>query len=50
LTTIDSSAVSHFPDHDFVFQSESPNPDRNLYAVIGHEQNGVFFHLEADDE
>jgi len=32
------------------FQSESPNPDPNLYAVIGHEQNGVFFHLEADDE
>ena len=48
--TIDWSALSHFPDHDFVFQSESPTPDRNLYAVIGHEQNGVFFHLEADDE
>jgi len=44
--TIDWSAKSH----DFVFHSESPNPDRNLYSVIGHEQNGVFFHLEADDE
>jgi hypothetical protein len=44
--TIDWSAESA----DFVFHSESPNPDRNLYSVIGHEQNGVFFHLEADDE
>jgi hypothetical protein len=44
--TIDWSAESA----DFAFQSESPNPDRNLYAVIGHEHNGVFFHLEADDE
>ena len=44
--TIDWSAESH----DFVFHSESPNPDRNLYSVIGHEQNGVFFHLDADDE
>src|SRR5262249_47035311 len=35
---------------DCAFQSESPKPDRNLYAVIGHEQNGVFFHLESDDE
>ena len=43
--TIDWSAESP----DFVFNSESPNPDRNLYSVIGHEQNGVFFHLEADD-
>ena len=34
---------------DFAFQSETPNPDRNLYSVIGHEQNGVFFHLEADN-
>jgi hypothetical protein len=46
--TIDWSAET--PDLDFAFQSESPNPDRNLYAVIGHEQNGVFFRLEADDE
>jgi len=44
--TIDWSAESA----NFAFQSESPNPARNLYAVIGHEQNGVFFHLEADDE
>jgi hypothetical protein len=44
--TIDWSAESA----DFAFQSESPNPNRNLYALIGHEQNGVFFHLEADDE
>lgn len=43
--TIDWSAESP----DFVFNSESPNPDRNLYSVIGHEQNGVFFHLEADE-
>ena len=34
---------------DFAFHSETPNPDRNLYAVIGHEKNGVFFHLEADE-
>lgn len=44
--TIDWSAESA----NFAFQSESPNPTRNLYSVIGHEQNGVFFHLEADDE
>jgi len=44
--TIDWSAASA----NFAFQSESPNPARNLYALIGHEQNGVFFHLEADDE
>jgi len=44
--TIDWSAESA----GFAFHSESPNPDRNLYSVIGHEQNGVFFHLEADDE
>jgi hypothetical protein len=44
--TIDWSAESA----NFAFQSENPNPARNLYAVIGHEQNGVFFHLEADDE
>lgn len=43
--TIDWSAQSA----DFAFQSESPNPDRNLYSVIGHEKNGVFFHLEAED-
>lgn len=44
--TIDWSAESA----NFAFQSESPNPARNLYSVIAHEQNGVFFHLEADDE
>jgi len=44
--TIDWSAESA----NFAFQSESPNPARNLYSVIGHEQNGAFFHLEADDE
>jgi len=46
--TIDWSAESD--DGSFAFQSESPNPARNLYAVIGHEQNGVFFHLEGDDD
>jgi hypothetical protein len=44
--TIDWSAQSA----NFAFQSEAPNPARNLYSVIAHEQNGVFFHLEADDE
>jgi len=44
--TIDWSAQSA----NFAFQSEIPNPARNLYAVIGHEQNGKFFHLEGDDE
>jgi len=43
--TIDWSAESA----NFAFRSETPDPSRNLYAVIGHEQNGVFFHLEADD-
>jgi hypothetical protein len=29
----------------FQFVSEQPpNPTRNLYSVIGHERNGVFFH------
>jgi hypothetical protein len=28
----------------FAFVSEPPNPARNLYSVIGHERNGVFFH------
>ena len=27
----------------FRFQSEAPNPARTLFAVIGREQNGVFF-------
>ena len=33
----------------FTFQSEAPNPARNRYSVIGHEQNGVFFHPEGTD-
>lgn len=28
----------------FTFVSEPANPSRNLYSVIGHERNGVFFH------
>jgi hypothetical protein len=28
----------------FQFVSEPANPARNLYAVVGHERNGVFFH------
>jgi hypothetical protein len=28
----------------FAFVSEPPNPARNLYSVVGHERNGVFFH------
>jgi hypothetical protein len=27
----------------FMFQSEAPNPARNLVSVLGREQNGVFF-------
>lgn len=27
----------------FLFQSEPPNPARNLVSVLGREQNGVFF-------
>jgi len=26
------------------FVSEAPNPARNVYSVIGHERNGIFFH------
>lgn len=29
---------------EFAFISEPPNPARNLYSVVGHERNGVFFH------
>lgn len=29
--------------HGFRFESEAPNPDRNLISVLGSEQNGVFF-------
>ena len=27
----------------FTFQSEAPNPSRNLVSVLGREKNGVFF-------
>jgi hypothetical protein len=27
----------------FEFQSEAPNPSRNLVSVLGQEKNGVFF-------
>jgi hypothetical protein len=27
----------------FVFESEAPNPTRNLISVLGREQNGAFF-------
>ncbi len=27
----------------FHYQSEAPNPSRNLFSVLGREQNGVFF-------
>ena len=27
----------------FRFESENPDPGRNLISVLGHEQNGVFF-------
>jgi hypothetical protein len=27
----------------FRFQSEAPDPTRNVFAVIGREKNGVFF-------
>jgi len=27
----------------FTFTSEPPNPSRVVYALIGHEHNGVFF-------
>jgi len=30
----------------FDFVSEAPNPSRNIYSVLGHEQNGFFFHTE----
>ena len=28
----------------FSFDSEAPDPTRNIYSVIGHEHSGVFFH------
>lgn len=38
-TTIKWSAE----EEGFQFQSEEPNPSRNLVSVLGREQNGVFF-------
>jgi hypothetical protein len=32
----------------FYFESEEPNPARNLGATIGRERNGVFFGQEDD--
>jgi len=32
----------------FFFESEDPNPARNLGATIGRERNGVFFNQEGD--
>jgi hypothetical protein len=40
-STIDWSALD--PITGFQFTSEPPNPSRVVYAVIGHERNGVFF-------
>ena len=33
----------------FFFESEEPNPARNLGATIGRERNGVFFNEDSDD-
>jgi hypothetical protein len=30
-------------EEGFQFQSEAPNPSRNLVSVLGREKNGVFF-------
>ena len=30
-------------EEGFAFQSEAPNPSRNLVSVLGQEKNGVFF-------
>jgi len=32
------------------FNQKAQIPLSNLYAVIAHEKNGVFFRLEVDDE
>ncbi len=37
------------PTTGFEFVSEAPNPARNLYSVVGHERNGVFFGREDED-
>lgn len=34
------------PETGFQFESEEPNPARNLYSVVGHESNGIFFFKE----
>lgn len=34
----------------FFFDSEEPDPTRNIGAVIGREANGVFFGQQPDDE
>lgn len=39
VTTIQWSAQQP----GFVFQSEAPDPTRNLLSVLGREKNGVFF-------
>jgi hypothetical protein len=39
VTTIEWSARQP----GFVFQSETPDPTRNLISVLGQEKNGVFF-------
>jgi len=39
VTTIEWSAQQPA----FVFQSEAPDPTRNLLSVLGREKNGVFF-------
>jgi hypothetical protein len=30
-------------ENGFQFESEAPNPSRNLVSVLGQEQNGAFF-------
>lgn len=40
VATIHWSAVQP----GFRFDSEAPNPARNVYSVIGHERNGFFAH------
>jgi hypothetical protein len=30
-------------EEGFEFQSEAPDPSRNLISVLGRERNGVFF-------
>jgi hypothetical protein len=44
-STIEWSSVQN----GFFFDSEEPNPARNIGAVIGRERNGVFFREEDDD-